>query len=382
MGAMGKRSLPMAPTTVASGASTLVLGRRTGKGYARNMFFAPRIRIKPLVGLCRRLSTALEAGIDARTVWSREATRASGPLGRHLSAVSAAIDRGESLADALAPTGDFFPTLFRELVGLGEQTGHLDAVLAQLADHYQNQLVMRRNFWASIAWPLIQLGLAVLIVGFLIWITGIIREMTGNRELDMLGFGLVGNQGLMIYLTFLAGAGVLFWLVIRAITRGLVWSRPIQRFVLRLPGIGQPLQTLALSRLAWSMHVTLNAGMEIRKAMRLSLRSTQSAYYTDQIPLFDAEISAGNSIHETFCRAGGYPVEFLDTLAVGEQSGKVVESMGLLARQYQDRARAALAMLTLFAGWAVWLLIAILLIALIFRMFSFYLGAINNALKM
>ena len=54
----------------------------------------------------------------------------------------------------------------------------------------------------------------------------------------------------------------------------------------------------------------------------MSLRSTQNARYTDQIPTIDAEIVGGNSIHESFRVAGGYPADFLDTLAVGEQSGK------------------------------------------------------------
>jgi type II secretory pathway component PulF len=138
---------------------------------------------------------------------------------------------------------------------------------------------------------------------------------------------------------------------------------------------------MALARLAWSMNVTMNAGMEIRRALKLSLRSTQNARYTDQIPVIDAEITAGNSIHDAFCRAGGYPVEFLDTLAVGEDSGKVVESMGLLARQYQDRARAALVILTTIAGWIVWAAVASLIIVLIFRIFSFYIGAINAAAR-
>ena len=48
--------------------------------------------------------------------------------------------------------------------------------------------------------------------------------------------------------------------------------------------------------------------------------------------------------------AGGYPADFLDTLAVGEQSGKIVESMGRLAKQYQDRARSAMAALAVVAG--------------------------------
>ena len=141
------------------------------------------------------------------------------------------------------------------------------------------------------------------------------------------------------------------------------------------------MQTVALARLAWAMHVTLDGGMEVRRALRSALRSTHNARYLDQLPTIVSEISAGNSIHEAFCRAGGYPVEFLDTLAVGEQSGKIAESMGVLAA-VQERARLALATLTTLAGWAVWAVIAALLIALIFRVFSFYLNAITGAMQM
>ena len=341
------------------------------------MFFSPRLPLKPLVGLCRRLSTALEAGIDLRTVWAREIGRAQGPLRRHLLTVGQGINQGQSLAESLVPTGDFFPTLFRELIAIGEQTGQLDAVLAQLADHYQNQLDMRRIFRAAILWPMAQLGIAVGVVGFLIWVMGMIPHSPGAKPIDPLGFGLIGNRGLAIYVAFLAAVGVLFWLIRRAISRGMIWTKPIQRLVLQLPGIGASLQTLALARLAWSMHVTLEAGMDVQHALKLSLRSTRNARYIDQMPQIDGEIAEGHSIHEAFCHAGGYPHDFLDTLAVGEDSGRLVESMGILARQYQDQARAALAIMAMMAGWAVWAAVATLIIVLIFRMFSFYLNAIG-----
>jgi type II secretory pathway component PulF len=337
--------------------------------------FSPRIELKPLADLCHRLGMAFEAGIDARTIWAREAERARGRFREHLATVSDAVNHGESLTDALRETGDFFPTLFREMVALGEQTGHVDRVLAQLSDHYQNQISLRRSFWSSITWPLVQLTIAVGVVGLLIWVQGMIG-------IDILRVGLVGERGLQIYGIFLAVVGAVIFLAVRAVTRGAVWTAPIQRMVLQLPGIGPPLQTVALARLAWAMHVTLDGGMEVRRALRLSLRSTHNARYLDQLPTIVSEISAGNSIHEAFCRAGGYPVEFLDTLAVGEQSGKIAESMGVLARQFQERARLALATLTTLAGWAVWAVIAALLIALIFRVFSFYLNAITGAMQM
>ena len=336
--------------------------------------FSPRIGIGPLVGLCRRLSTALEAGIDARTVWARETERATGRLKSRLLDISDAVNQGTSLTDALASTGDYFPAIFREMAEVGEQTGHIDSVFAQLAEHYQTQVNMRRTFLAAIAWPMTQLILSLLVIGFLIWITGVLN-------VDILRFGLKGNPGLMLYLMILVIVGVSVWLVVRAASRGLVWTRPIQRFVLKIPGVGKPLQTLALSRLAWSMHLTMNSGMDVRRSLKLSLRSTQNARYTDQIPTIDAEIVGGNSIHEAFVVARGYPADFLDTLAVGEQSGKIVESMGILAKQYQDRARMAMAALAILAGFAVWAVIAAFIIVLIFRVFSFYTNAIYDAMK-
>ncbi len=340
--------------------------------------FSPQIGTNQLVGLCRRLSTALEAGIDARTVWAREAQRATGFLKGRLLDISDAVNQGQSLTDALIPTRDYFPPIFRELTAVGEQTGHLDAVFAQLADHYQAQLTMRRTFLGVIAWPVIELVLSLGVIALAIWLPSAM-----GLNVDLLGFGLTGNRGLAIYLLFLATIAVSVWLIVRAARRGVVWTRPFQRLVLRIPGVGGPLRTLALSRLAWTLHLTMNTSMDVRRSLALSLRSTQNARYIAQIPTIDAEIAGGNSIHESFRVAGGFPADFLDTLAVGEQSGKMVESMGILARQYQDRARIAMTALAVVAGVAVMMLIAGLIIAMIFRIFiTSYLGPINEALKM
>jgi type II secretory pathway component PulF len=334
-----------------------------------------------LVGLCRRLSISLEAGVDVRTVVKREAQSAHGRMRQNLLDISDAIDQGQSLAEAMAPSGEYFPPLLREMVALGEQTGHLDGVLAQLAEHYDNQVKMRRIFLSAIAWPLVQLVLALAVIGLLIWVMGWIRTSEG-KAVDILRFGLVGDRGLAIYLSILAAVGAVLFLIVRGISRGLIWTQPIQRLALKIPVLGQALQTMALSRLAWAMHLTMDTGMDVRRALTLSLRSTQNARYTDQIPAIDAEISAGHSIYEAFCSAGGYPAEFLDTLAVGEDSGKIVETMGRLAHQFQDRARSALSVLTLVAGWVVWAAVAGMIIFLIFRLAFFYLNTINDAANM
>jgi type II secretory pathway component PulF len=344
------------------------------------MLFSARMPTKRLAALARRLATSLVAGIDVRTVWAREAQHARGLAARkHFAAISRAVNDGESLADALAASGDFFPPLFREMAEVGDRSGHLGEVFEQLAEHYENQVQLRSKFLASIAWPAFELAVAVAAVGFLIWIVGLIGEMTGAK-VDILGFGLVGNRGLAVYAAIVAAVVLLLLLFCHAASRGLFWIGPVRRALLLVPGLGPALQALALARLSWSMHLTMNAGMELRQSLRLSLRSTRNIRYADRIEQIDAEIAAGHSIHEAFCRAGCFPRDFLDALQVGEQSGKLVDSLALASRQYQDHARTALATLTTLAGFAVWAVVAAIIIFLIFRLFSFYLGVLNQAM--
>jgi type II secretory pathway component PulF len=341
--------------------------------------FSPRIRTKSLAGLCRRLAIALDAGLDLRNVWKREADRWRGGARGRMRAVSQAIDQGETICDALAEAGDFFPRLFCELVDVGDQTGHLSEAFAQLADHYENQLRLRRTFWGVIAWPVLQLVAAVLVVGLLIWALGLVSEMTGNR-VDILGFGLIGPPGLLVYIGFLTSIAAVFCVFVYAVRRGFFWTGIIQRSVLRLPLLGKSLQTMALSRLAWTLHVTFHAGMEVRRALRLSLESTHNARYTDHVPAIEAAINRGDSLYEAFSSTGIFPPEFLDHLQVGEHGGKVVEAMASLAGQYRKQAEAALVTLSTLAGLAVWIIIAAVIIALIFRIFSFYVGTLNSLL--
>jgi type II secretory pathway component PulF len=133
--------------------------------------------------------------------------------------------------------------------------------------------------------------------------------------------------------------------------------------------------------LTWSLSVTLGAGMELRQALALSLRSTQSWRYVAQIEPIWRSIRGGSELHEAMTKTGVFPRRIVDAIAVGERSGRLSETMELLAEQYQDEARAALTVLTRLAGMGVWVMVAGLIIFLIFRIFSQYIGVLNNAIN-
>ncbi len=350
------------------------------------MLLTPRISTRALAGLCRRLSTSLEAGLDVRRVWDHEVLRAGGMVARgKYAAIRDGVHRGQSLRDALAAAGDYFPSLFHELTDIGERTGQLSETFRQLADHYDHQIQLRRKFLVLLAWPLMELTVAVLAVGFLIWIMGVIQPANpqpGQPRIDPLGLGLMGNKGLAVYLTVVALVGLGILALVFAVRRGVFWAAPLQRLITALPGVGRVLQSLALARLAWSLHLTLNAGVDVRRAIDISLRSTLNARYIAHSAAVTRSVAAGNSIYESFIETGVFPADFLDALHNGEHTGRLVETMAILSRQYRERAEAAMGVLAILGFLAVMALVAALIITVVFQIFySAYLGPINDALR-
>ncbi len=339
-----------------------------------------RIGTKTLANLCRRLAISLSAGVDVRNVWIRESNNAQGTARRHFNQISSAVARGSSIGDALDQSGNYFPEFFREMVRVGEESGNLPEVFRQLAENYEHQLQMRRTLISAITMPMIELGLALGVVGLVIFLMGAIPQLAGT---DMLGLGLRGTSGLIIYLGVLALIGAALAALYRAAVRGALWTTPIQHALMRIPKLGTAMETFALARLTWALHVTLNSGMELRKALALSLRSTHNVLYTQHIDRVLRSIRAGDEINEAFEATRAFPIGFVDAVEVGEQSGMLAETMANLSQQYQAEARLAMTVITAVLGFAVFLLIAIIIIFFIYQIFmNAYLGPINEALKM
>jgi type IV pilus assembly protein PilC len=333
-----------------------------------------KIGTKRLEQLCRRVGIALRAGVDIRTVWKSESQR--GPMSQRaaMAEVLRQISTGHTMADAMKNANGLFPPLTLEMVEIGERTGQTDAVMLHLADHYDNLLRVRRSFLTGIAWPVFELAFAIAIIGFMILILGLLNEGMGV-------FGLSGPRGLVIYLlivTLVLGA-------LTAIGVGLIkgWFGPVPlAMVIRTPMIGTCLRTMALSRMAWSLSMALNSGMDARRAMRMAVRSTQSPYYTSHADRIDRVLAQGGQFHESLRETGVFPDEFADQLEAAELAGTQTESLEYLANEYRQRAEAALRNLTIAASTILGGLVLITIgFVVIYLFWTIYIKTIYDAME-
>jgi type II secretory pathway component PulF len=217
------------------------------------------------------------------------------------------------------------------------------------------------------------------VIGLLIWVMGFLSARGATS--DILGWGLKGTAGLAVYLLVVGAIAAGVFALVQAARRGALWWGPIQRVLIGLPVLGTALKTLALSRVSWTLHLALDCGMEVRRAIRLALLHSGNVRFADAAEPMTAVISQGRPIHEAMRAADVFPVAYIDAVTVGEESGRLVETLAILSRQQHEEARSALAVLTKLAGFAVWLLVASLLITMIFRLAGFYTGTIQNLAK-
>lgn len=341
------------------------------------MLFHHRASWKNLAGLCRRLGTSLEAGVDVVNSLDREADKASGRYRRVLESVRDDVAVGANLADSVARADDSFPPLFCQMLGVGEETGHTGQLLLKMAKHYEKLLQLRRLVLTALIKPGIQLFMALGVIAVMIWVPSIVSPQS---PIDILGLGLVGNRGLLIYFMFLGGIALGVTGLLMEWWRGRMGVRTVTRLAMRIPAIGNFIRTAAMARMAWALSMTTGAGMDARRSMQASLASTYNPYYTQHEQTIDRSIAAGQKLHEALSSTGAFPIELVEVVEVGEETGRLSESLDHLAVQLEDRANALAGGIAIVGTFAVWGLVSAFIIFMIFRIASFYLGTIQGAL--
>lgn len=346
------------------------------------MFLTPRIGLKPLAQLCRRLAVATGAGLEDRRIWRDEAHRGGRTQQAAVERVSHALDRGESIGAALQHEGDYFPPLFRHVVAIGDHTGRLDQTYRRLAEHYEHMAATRRTLLGALSWPGLQLALAITAIGAVIWLSSVLnlRSLDG-KPLDVFGLGLTGGWGLTIYVLLIAAAAIAGLLFVRAWSRGKLWTSAVQRTALKIPAIGDVVQTLALARTTWALQLVLDTPMDLRKAIPLAMDASGNDAYRQLGPQMANNIGRGMTLHSAMAMTNAFPQDFLDAVSVGEQSGLTAETMERLARDYQQRSVEKLGLLARVFGGAVWAIVALMIIMMIFRVWGGHLDTINELSK-
>jgi type IV pilus assembly protein PilC len=325
--------------------------------------------LSALVDLCRALRHNLAAGLTLANVFRQQSKRGPSAIRAVAGDIARHLGKGRDLEHALESHRNRFPPLFIELAIVGERSGNLPEVFAELEKYFQLRQRLARQLRAQLAWPVTQYVLGVLVITLMM----LILSMFGS-SFDPLGFGLTGAGGALLFLILVvAFTGLLIGGVV------LIRRRPgIEGWLLHRPVVGSCLMALALQRFSVALRLTTETGMDIKEAVRLSLRATGNVAFIEGNETVLRSLEQGEELAPSLKRVQLFPDEYLNILETAEESGSLDEVLRQQSEYYAEESERRMTMLTKLIGTCIWVLIGGLLVFVIFRLALSYINALNQ----
>lgn len=321
----------------------------------------------------------LGAGVEVRKSLKTSANGARDPrLTSTVADVLKHVKKGDDLTSAFRRHSEQYPPLFLDLLNVGELTGSMPEVFAALADYYEAHVKRIQEFRSQIAWPVMQLVAAVLIIGFVIFLLGIIGEMSPGEPQDILGLGLMGTRGAMIWFTMAFGLTFAGWFTYTWITRTAAGRMALHPFLMTIPGVGYCMRTFAIARFSWCFALTQQAGMNLKPSLESSLKATGNGAFIGCTSEVWQRLSAGETLHEALSATGLFPAEYLQIVDTAEISGTVPEALDRLSHTFDQDAQRAMTWLAAMLARVIWGLVACFIGFIVIRFVMQYVALLNS----
>lgn len=305
-----------------------------------------KIPTKKMVPLCRQLATSYEAGIPIVRTLSLIGDQMGDPQSRQvLRAMSDHVQGGGSLGEAARLQERHLPPFFIELLASGETGGKLDAMLRELAQYYEDRMAMIRRVAGSLVLPFLQLCAAWFLGTFALGIIGKIDynsttafslQRYFSKYLLFQGKALLILGAIVVVCVVLSRMGLFRW----------VWGF-VANFAWPISVITRK---LGLSRFFRSMSLLISSGMNIKGCIANSAAMTANPYLQKDLLRALPHVAQGATLVQAFSACRMLTPVAREMIRVGEESGKLEESLRKVAEYHLEESTHAIQVATKLLG--------------------------------
>lgn len=267
--------------------------------------------------------------------------RKQGGLGEGLLILRDRVAAGSSLADAMREQPMLFDSLCVSMVDVGERSGKLDEVLAQLAAFKRRNEQLKNRLATALIYPAIVLAAGIAVTLFLMtfvvprlleslieagqtlpWMTRVVKAVSDT----LVSYGWVFGLGVV------AISVLVPWCMRRPGVRAR-WHR----LQLRLPVVGELVRKQAMVRIAVTLATLTRSGMQFTDAIRIVRQTMPNLVIRDALTSCEDAVGAGRDIAPALEATGVFPHAMVQVFAIGQASGRLDEMLERIATDYDSQ---------------------------------------------
>ena len=304
------------------------------------VLLSKQVKLADVVIFCRQMQTLTRAGVPIiRAIDGLADNTSHLRLKQALKRITTQLESGFSLSRAMAQHKKIFSDLFLSMVNVGENTGRLDQVFAQLSSYLELEQETRKRIQAALRYPafvfLVIIGAMFLINIKVIPAFANAFSSLGNELPPLTQLLIAVSDFFVAYWWLVAGALVgsvfAFSSYIRTPSGRYLWDR----YKLKMPLVGSILSRATLGRFARSFSLALDAGVPLIQALNSVSEAVDNAFMKQRIQGMRISVERGESISRAAQNSRMFTPLVLQMIHVGEETGSIDQLLAEVAGFYE-----------------------------------------------
>ncbi|MDV3467787.1 type II secretion system F family protein [Stenotrophomonas sp. C3(2023)] len=256
------------------------------------------------------------------------------------------IEGGSSLHEAISKHPVQFDELYRNLVRAGEGAGVLETVLDTVATYKENIEALKGKIRKALFYPAMVIAVAIIVSCILLlFVVPQFEEVFKGFGAELPAFTqmIVGASRFMtswwwLILIVVVGSIVGF---VMAYKRSPRLQHGMDRFVLKVPVIGQIMHNSSIARFARTTAVTFKAGVPLVEALGIVAGATGNKVYEESVLRMRDDVSVGYPVNMAMKQVNLFPHMVVQMTGIGEEAGALDTMLFKVAEYYEQEVNNA-----------------------------------------
>ncbi len=289
------------------------------------------------------MSIMLRAGIALTAALEEVAGGSDHPrLRRDVTDMIGRIQGGTGFSEAAESYTYMFPKTAIHLIRMGEETGQLDGMLKDAADHLTRVQQIVSDTKQALLYP--AFVFTTMGVGMVFWFSYVVPKIISLfKEMDValptitVALLKISDfvQSYLIHIIVGVILAILIFITARRTHYG--FKKITDAMFLRLPIVGTIMSASALAFITEYFSLLINAGIDILRSIHILKDSVGNAVYSEKLQDVSEALSRGEGIADAFRGVGIFPSFVVRMINIGEVSGTLTGQLVYIAEEYRKR---------------------------------------------
>ncbi len=330
----------------ADGLMVLSVGEQSLLTRDLNISIGGKPKPRDMSIFCRQFVSIIEAGVTVIDALDMLSVQTENKILKNAIAESkSAVEKGESLANAMRLNRKVFSDMFITMVEAGEASGSLDISFTRMAVQFEKDARLKSLIKKASIYPTVVAVVAVVVViALLTFVVPTFEQMFDElgTELPAITRFIVTLSGFMQKWWYLVVAGIVLLVVgLRFFRKSDAGRRVFGKLAMKLPLFGKLTVKTACSRLSRTLSTLLAAGLPLIDALEITSNTMTNVYFRDAIQDAKESVAMGTALSDPLERGKLFPPLVWHMLKIGEESGNIEAMLDKLADYYDEEVEIA-----------------------------------------